>query len=227
MTTAPVANNCPACMYCALNSNVNLCAAGTWCPVGSTSSAGSGPCPAGFYCTGICRTSSCRVLRKLYVDCCGFITILLRLFACLACAAGSWTATCFSKVACSAGFFCPLGSSTDRQNPCSAGYFCPQGSSTATQNPCPIGSFCPPSSGSHTPCTLGSFCSTTGLSAVTGQCSAGFYCPAGSSSPTQLACAAGYYCVSGSVFTIRGAIDGQGLVLSNILLYDRVSFRDC
>jgi DNA-binding beta-propeller fold protein YncE len=42
-------------------------------------------------------------------------------------------------------------------------------------------------------------------------CSAGYYCPSGSSSPTQVACAAGYFCASGSAFTVRGAVDGQGM----------------
>ena len=42
-------------------------------------------------------------------------------------------------------------------------------------------------------------------------CSAGHYCPAGSSSTTQIQCAPGYFCANGSVFTERGAIDGQGM----------------
>ncbi len=59
-------------------------------------------------------------------------------------------------------------------------------------------------------------------------CNVGFYCPAGSSSPTQASCGAGqfcaavtglsaptlcapgYFCAGGSVFTVRGAVDGQG-----------------
>jgi DNA-binding beta-propeller fold protein YncE len=60
-------------------------------------------------------------------------------------------------------------------------------------------------------------------------CSAGFHCPAGSSSPTQVACGAGqfcgvtglsaptlcvagHYCTNGLVFTVRGAVDGQGTI---------------
>jgi hypothetical protein len=42
-------------------------------------------------------------------------------------------------------------------------------------------------------------------------CSPGYYCPSGSSSPTQVACAAGFYCASGAAFTVRGAMDGQGM----------------
>ncbi len=60
-------------------------------------------------------------------------------------------------------------------------------------------------------------------------CSVGFYCPAGSSSPTQASCGAGqfcaavtglsaptlcapgYFCAGGSAFTVRGAVDGQGI----------------
>ena len=43
-------------------------------------------------------------------------------------------------------------------------------------------------------------------------CSAGHYCPSGSSSPTQIACAPGFYCANGTVFTARGAVDGQGMM---------------
>jgi hypothetical protein len=63
-------------------------------------------------------------------------------------------------------------------------------------------------------------------------CSAGFYCPAGSSSPTQASCgpgqfcgvtglsaptlcAPGYYCANGAAFTVRGAMDGQGMDMDN------------
>ena len=51
-------------------------------------------------------------------------------------------------------------------SPCSAGYFCPSGSSSATQVACPAGSFCPSAStaGAGLPCPIASFCPMTGMS---------------------------------------------------------------
>ncbi len=66
-------------------------------------------------------------------------------------------------------------------------------------------------------------------------CSAGFYCPSGSSSPTQascgagqfcgisglsapIVCAPGYFCSSGAAFTVRGALDGQGMGIFDALM---------
>ncbi len=61
--------------------------------------------------------------------------------------------------------------------PCSAGFYCPSGSSSPTQASCGAGTFC---------------AAVTGLSAPT-------------------LCAPGYFCTSGSAFTVRGAVDGQGI----------------
>ncbi len=62
-------------------------------------------------------------------------------------------------------------------------------------------------------------------------CNVGFYCPAGSSSPTQASCGAGqfcaavtglsaptlcapgYFCAGGAAFSVRGAVDGQGILV--------------
>ena len=63
-------------------------------------------------------------------------------------------------------------------------------------------------------------------------CAVGFYCPSGSSSPTQASCGAGtfcaavtglsaptlcapgYFCAGSSAFTVRGAVNGQGICIS-------------
>jgi DNA-binding beta-propeller fold protein YncE len=78
---------------------------------------------------------------------------------------------------------------------CSAGFFCPAGSSSATASLCPAGSYCPSQSGSPVPCTAGYYCPDAGLPvAPSSVCSPGSYCPAGSSSPTV--CPTGSYCAS-------------------------------
>jgi hypothetical protein len=111
---------------------------------------------------------------------------------------------------CAGGYYCVTGSSTATQNLCMNGTYCPQGSNQSTA--CPVSAFCASNGmANYAPCTAGFFCNATGLSAVSGSCSAGFYCPAGSTSPTQVACEPGFYCASGAVFTVHGAIDGQGM----------------
>ncbi len=74
-------------------------------------------------------------------------------------------------------------------------------------------------------------------------CSVGFYCPAGSSSVTQASCGAGHFCgvtglsapalcapghfcASGAAFTVRGAVDGQGMG-SFVLCMRRFSLLIC
>jgi DNA-binding beta-propeller fold protein YncE len=78
--------------------------------------------------------------------------------------------------------------------PCSAGFYCPAGSSSATQLACPAnGTFCPSGSSAPTNCGAGTFCAAvTGLSAST-------------------LCATGFFCANGAAFTVRGALDGQGM----------------
>jgi hypothetical protein len=55
-------------------------------------------------------------------------------------------------------FYSNAGSTTPTQNPCTAGNYCPQGSSTPLS--CPSGNFCPAGAGSPTPCGYGAnvFC---------------------------------------------------------------------
>jgi DNA-binding beta-propeller fold protein YncE len=85
---------------------------------------------------------------------------------------------------------------------CSAGFYCPSGSSSATQVACPISAFCPSASSAPQSCTPGYFCVTTGLSAPSGLC------------------APGYFCANGSAFTMRGAVDGQGIAIFSLHLVE-------
>lgn len=109
---------------------------------------------------------------------------------------------------CSAGFYCPAGSSSATQLMCSIGSYCPTGSNAS--NECPAGSFCSNPSTIAT-CLAGSYCPARSTAALL--CYSGFYCPSGSLSPTQVACAPGYFCASGSAFNARGALDGQGMAV--------------
>ena len=123
--------------------------------------------------------------------------------ACIAAGAGYYSpaADC-NRYQCSAGYY---GSSTTNSvntcnGACSAGYYCPAGSTSSTQNACGLGHYCPAGSGTYTNCPAGTYGSSTTLStsACSGQCSAGYYCPAGSTSATQNNCGAGNYCPAGS-----------------------------
>lgn len=44
------------------------------------------------------------------------------------------------------------------QGQCTAGFYCPTGSTTSTANPCPAGNYCPAGSAEPTACPLGSYC---------------------------------------------------------------------
>ncbi len=111
-----------------------------------------------------------------------------------------------SSAPCISGHYCPAGSSAPTTNACPAGFYCPIGSSNGTLLPCASGSYCPSSSSASTACPAGSFCANTASVEI---CLPGTYCPARSTAASP--CAPGYFCASGSVFSVLGAIDGQGL----------------
>ncbi len=112
--------------------------------------------------------------------------------------------------ACPVGWFCD--SSFVAVRPCLPGHFCNQNNvfANSIEWSCPAGTHNPVSGMSNISSCLSS-----------PPCSAGSYCPAGSSSPTQASCGAGqfcgvtglsgYFCASGAAFTVRGAMDGQGM----------------
>lgn len=120
---------------------------------------------------------------------------------------------------CSAGYYCPKGSSSKEQINCGgSNYYCPSQSakpvlvsdgyysigsndnSTRTgQEICPIGHYC--KKGILYQCPGGSYGSKMGLStpSCSGLCEEGFYCPAGSVSSRAFECKGPeYYCPAGS-----------------------------
>ena len=169
---------CPAGMYCPRTGTVLAtlsCPEGFYCPLGTTS-----PlllCWSGHFCPEGASTPT-------------------------ACSPGLFQnetgqATCKQ---CPPGFAC--GSGTVDPVQCSAGYWCPAGSTSAIANPCPAGTFsdiagawqaaqceaCPP----------GKYCSAAAMTAPGPACDGGHFCigAASQSNPTDSDCPPGYTCAS-------------------------------
>lgn len=136
---------------------------------------------------------------------------------------------------CSAGFYCPPGSSVHTAYTCGgANKYCPEGSSAPLPVPsgyysvdsngldtvdsqhsrsniliCPLGYWC--SEGVKYTCPAGTYGSATGLSdaSCSGLCPQGFYCPAASENPYKHSCGKSpkKYCPEGSE---RALVTGKG-----------------
>jgi hypothetical protein len=127
----------------------------------------------------------------------------------------------FPTLNCTAGYYCPSGSSSATQIACSSGYACPVGTAQQVVCPtgysclgqiptiCPAGTFCPNTMMLNpSPCSNGYYCATPGLSIPTGLCKGGYWCVAqlvlGASVPDPTdgtigaACTAGYFCPPGA-----------------------------
>jgi hypothetical protein len=196
--------DCAAGRYCSTDNNIDdqgdgPCQAGYYCPAGSTTAtatpsgagfytaAGAGApsnCGAGNYCPNAANTPADRI----------------------DCAAGRFCSTANNTAsagngACTAGYYCPAGSSSATENPSGAGYYTGSGASTPTN--CGAGKFCPNAAnvaGDRTDCAAGRYCSTANNSDDQGDgpCTAGYFCAAGSTSATQSSCPIGTYCPAGS-----------------------------
>lgn len=111
---------------------------------------------------------------------------------------------------CSAGYYCPIASISDKQIPCGgADVYCPEGSPNKTdvtegyfttggqvdsrisERICPLGHYCV--AGVKRPCPPGVYGGGEGLSsaACSGNCTAGFYCEEGSTMADQEPCPPG------------------------------------
>ena len=146
---------CPGGHFCPFEATTTPeeCAAGSYYPNGTASSAHS--CPDGYWCiAGSAQPAACAT--GTYVN-----------------------ATNGSSCAeCPARFYRPIA--TQLPNICPRGMYCPRGTRHATEHHYPRGSFgnatrlaresdcalCPP----------GMYCATTGLDQPTGDCAAGFFC---------------------------------------------------
>ena len=196
------------------------------CPPGSTS-ASSQLCPSGSYCNDAgnftCRAGYYCVANSVLPQKCdvgkwssdGAST-------CQDCDGGSYgmrsqltVRTCDGP--CSAGYFCPPGSTNSTAVLCPAGSVCPSGTSDTNAQTCPAGSFCPPGLGAVNSsyvcpagtfsgpgramcmlCSGGHFCSSANQTSDNGQpCTAGYFCPPGSTAMTP--------CGNASVYCKLGA----------------------
>ena len=104
---------------------------------------------------------------------------------------------------CSAGSYCPAGSSALNQGgSCPVGYYCRRGSDRI---PCPGGTYCNAGTASVAqalPCSAGKYC-PAGSSAIDqgGVCPVGYFCAAGAD---RVNCTAGKYCAAGSTIINQG-----------------------
>ena len=171
-----------------------LCPAGGYCPLGSSTSS---PCPPGTFSNTSGSTNT---------------------FGCSDCTPGFYCANARTPEPtgpCNAGYYCPGGAMTPNDTVTPAGHYTPPGSSAPV--PCVVGSWMPhEAAGECYSCIAGYFCSQPGSTGVT-LCPAGSYCPPGSDTPLPcppstysnqtgiessvecLACPPGFYCGSGGL----------------------------
>lgn len=249
-------NVCPAGYYCP-NGTVNpyqCTTAGSYCPAGSTSAAGTAcaaTCSAGTYETTACTSSTNRV--------------------CSQCTVGYYCTGGTARTACiTAGYYCPAGSTSATGTACAVCATNMNRVDCGGANPgtcvCKTGTVSiPPGSVTCVPapvngkCSVGEYVGTwtdgstqycwscgitvptgyiwdnAGVTCTTKPCPAGYYCP---NSTTQTVCSTGYFCPAGSIsgtkytYTTLGCAYGtDGTTSSYDCIKPRVSsngyFTDC
>jgi len=201
----------------AKHDNDYICPAGYLCPSGmKVDPAVSGDtykCPKGHYClAGTSSATPC--LAGTYNDQLGGDTAA----SCQTSPAGFFTRDAATTVGtpCTAGFYCPAGTTGAAAVPCpvgkmrkltgagqlsdcaacTAGYYC--GQATAIPTICTQGSYCLSGSETPTSCPIGTFGAKVGLTATSEctDCLPGMFCSQqGLKSPDGL-CDMGYFCIS-------------------------------
>eukprot|EP00953_Heterococcus_sp_UTEX-ZZ885_P041731 21268-Heterococcus_DN1.PRE.5 len=204
-TGTPAVNTypCPQGTYSASTSLTDAsqclqCTAGNYCVQGSSAQI---PCPAGTYSNAVGVVSQSGCTQCDAGKACpsnGMLAPTVRYFSAQQLTV-SHTLRCWSLLmpahTARAALRCNTTHIlTNTHNSCSAGYFCPTGSSSATANPCSLGTYTDSTSlVSQSQCTICParyMCSSTPrTTAQMAPCTAGYYCPAGSSIGT--ACPAG------------------------------------
>jgi len=175
-------------------SECKTCPAGHYC-VGFGLTKPSGPCKAGYFCpSGSVHPDEEDCTKGSYCPSGTGKPIN--------CPAGTYQPNTRIKsldscIACPAGKYCSKPGLSAPDGICSAGFFCPTGSSKATA--CPAGTWMPLAKASSCDdCPEGEFCAGKGLELPSGPCKPGFFCPAGSRKADEKDCPKGSYCPTGS-----------------------------
>ncbi|CAG9336329.1 unnamed protein product [Blepharisma stoltei] len=213
-TTTDKYGPCIAGYYCPAGStsrNANPCPAGTFNP--STLGASSSdciPCTAGRACINTANVNDNTVCKVNYY--------------CPQSSSSDQATQCEAGYRCPSGsanhIKCEPGTYQNSVgqgscNACTAGLYCPRGTSDPTSNTCPAGHYCPSSTlyDKQYPCSPGTFSTATSAADSTTciSCSAGKYCDVyGVGDLTSLSCAGGFYCSSGSLYSQPMTGSGYG-----------------
>jgi len=196
---------CPAGSYATTGqSNCAPCDAGKICPL-NYHEINPISCPPGYFMASGSSQGPCTKCTEGYkCDVVGMSTPS-------ACTAGKWSTegqadcqdcpggyTCNGagvKAPCTAGKFCPAGSSTEQS--CTAGYYCP--AKSAAKLKCPSGQYSDVGASTCTDATAGHFAkeATSKATMDTNLCAEGFYCEIGAKGSIDKPCPAGYYSATG------------------------------
>ena len=185
--------DCPAGMYCdaaGLITPTGNCSEGFICE-GAATSATAELCPAGFYClNGTTSPQPCP--RGTFSNISGL----------------QYAEQC---IPCTSGQYCDNEGLTTTSGPCSAGYYCPEGSSVSMPEEyhCPTGLYCPGGTAHPLECSSGYYTNTSRMITCL-ICPAGYYClpvygedgslPVMPINATQnvLPCPQGHFCPEGT-----------------------------
>lgn len=201
------ASNCLPCtagMYCSGTGRDlpnGYCDEGWFCPSGMTV-----PQPPGNRCLA---GHSCPLGSPQQTPCAsGSYQPLPEQGICLVCPAGLYCDQTEAVTELQSGVSAPSHGVVTPKD-CPAGFYCPNGTRTDRENPCPVGTFSNntglESLSECRTCTPGHFCESENITSPTGQCQPGYYCVMGVASPAPTAsanggpCPQGTYCVKGSI----------------------------
>ncbi|EED88737.1 predicted protein [Thalassiosira pseudonana CCMP1335] len=194
-----------------------LCHEGHFCPRGSQSPEGSGPCPTGYFCESVdtaepCPSGSyCPGTGNTNPLPCfpGSYSPVTGLSNCILCETGNqcpgWGRV--SPEPCRAGFVCDEVGLAVPERPCPGGYYCEEGTSVEDPNslvgkgplPCEPGLFCL-FGVAHQKASLMAGLPSVDL-ALPQPCAEGYYCASNSSTPMGSGrCFPGHYCPPNAPF---------------------------
>ncbi|KDO22135.1 hypothetical protein SPRG_10953 [Saprolegnia parasitica CBS 223.65] len=226
-TLSPLANNF---------STPQACYAGFFCPRGSYTPEGMGPCPTGYfcpnptdallcpcgmYCPGVGNTKPIACYPGTYQPATGQPT-------CVLCPIGSicpgWNNT--APTLCPAGFVCSAVGLSHPVQLCPAGFYCNEGTWTLDPSelsplrpyPCATGTFC--LAGIEAPLTIDWLPNVPAGATARQTCTEGAFCLEGTTEATL--CYPGHYCPPGSTFPVvtpQGTFSGDDGAIAPMLCF--------